>query len=125
MDTYTLTKEDWDTSLELGMLDRSGDDVLKKIPSSVKSAFTRTYNKQIHMTPFSSSTSTGKSTRSMTAASMKVDMEEALDGEDEVGEEETGEDGDGLGKDVVIPKSKSKAGASRGGGTLKRGRKAK
>ena len=42
MDDYFLDKEDWDALVELGVGDRAEAGVLKKIPTAVKSSFTRT-----------------------------------------------------------------------------------
>lgn len=43
MDDYFITKDDWDAIVELGIGDGFGqDEVLKMIPSAVKSSFTRT-----------------------------------------------------------------------------------
>jgi replication factor C subunit 1 len=50
MDYYYLTKEDWDSIVELGVGPMSEDKI--SIPSAVKSAFTRTYNQQSHPMPF-------------------------------------------------------------------------
>jgi replication factor C subunit 1 len=52
MDSYYITREDWDSILELGLGDLSGDKLLKQIPTAAKSAFTRVYNKSVHHTPF-------------------------------------------------------------------------
>jgi replication factor C subunit 1 len=41
MDEYYLSKEDWDTIVELGVDDRKDDFVLKKISSATKAALTR------------------------------------------------------------------------------------
>lgn len=41
MDEYYLSKEDWDTIVELGVDDRKDDLVLKKISTAVKTALTR------------------------------------------------------------------------------------
>jgi hypothetical protein len=41
MDDYYLSKEDWDTIVELGVDDRKDDLVLKKISSATKAALTR------------------------------------------------------------------------------------
>lgn len=44
LDDYYLNKDDWDAIVELGVgEDYAQEGVLKKIPSSVKSAFTRAY----------------------------------------------------------------------------------
>ena len=41
MDHYYLSKDDWDTIVELGVGDHKDDIVLKKISSATKAAFTR------------------------------------------------------------------------------------
>jgi replication factor C subunit 1 len=41
MDEYFLGKEDWDAFVELGVDTMKDDLILKKIPTAVKTAFTR------------------------------------------------------------------------------------
>ena len=41
MDEYYLSKEDWDTLVELGVGDRNEGAVLKGIPTATKTAFTK------------------------------------------------------------------------------------
>ena len=41
MDDYYLSKEEWDTIVELGVGQNKDDVILKKISSATKSAFTR------------------------------------------------------------------------------------
>lgn len=41
MDEYYLGKDDWDAFVELGVGEMNQDAVLKKIPTAIKSAFTR------------------------------------------------------------------------------------
>lgn len=41
MDEYYLSREDWDTVVELGVGDRKDDVLLKKISAATKAAFTR------------------------------------------------------------------------------------
>lgn len=41
MDEYFLSREDWDTLVELGVDDRRDEAVLKKISTATKSGFTR------------------------------------------------------------------------------------
>lgn len=41
MDAYYLSKDEWDSVLELGVDKNNGDEIMKKIPGPVKSAFTR------------------------------------------------------------------------------------
>jgi replication factor C subunit 1 len=43
MDEYYLGKEDWDAFVELGVDTMKDDLILKKIPSAVKTTFTRLY----------------------------------------------------------------------------------
>ncbi|SMN20231.1 similar to Saccharomyces cerevisiae YOR217W RFC1 Subunit of heteropentameric Replication factor C (RF-C) [Maudiozyma saulgeensis] len=48
MDDYYLTKEDWDTIMDFMIGPDKTDLLLKKIPTAVKSAFTRKYNGTTH-----------------------------------------------------------------------------
>ncbi len=41
MDEYYLNKEDWDALVELGVDTMRDEALLKKIPTAVKTAFTR------------------------------------------------------------------------------------
>ena len=41
MDEYYLGKDDWDALVELGVDDMKDDAILKKIPTAVKTSFTR------------------------------------------------------------------------------------
>ena len=41
MDGYYLSREDWDTIVELGVDEKRDDSVLKKISAATKTAFTR------------------------------------------------------------------------------------
>lgn len=41
MDEYFLSKEEWDTIVELGVGDKKDDLILKKIPTATKTAFTK------------------------------------------------------------------------------------
>jgi replication factor C subunit 1 len=43
MDEYYLNKEDWETLVELGVGDRNETEVLKRIPTATKTAFTKAY----------------------------------------------------------------------------------
>lgn len=43
MDAYYLSKDDWDSVVELGVDENNGDAIMKKIPGPVKAAFTRKY----------------------------------------------------------------------------------
>lgn len=50
MDSYYLTKDDWDAVLELGVGDMDMEKV--KIDTQSKSSFTRTYNQMSHPLPY-------------------------------------------------------------------------
>lgn len=50
MDSYYLTKDDWDAVLELGVGEMDMDGI--KIESQVKSSFTRIYNQMSHPLPY-------------------------------------------------------------------------
>ncbi|KAF9434321.1 hypothetical protein BGZ76_008211 [Entomortierella beljakovae] len=60
MDSYYLSKEDWDSILELGIGKNDGKKVMDSIPSATKSAFTRKYNSEAHPQPFLKPTVTTK-----------------------------------------------------------------
>lgn len=48
MDEYFLTKEDWDGLVDFGVGNNKGELIVKKIPTKVKSSFTRKYNSMAH-----------------------------------------------------------------------------
>jgi len=52
MDEYFITKEDWDVIMELGVGPNNTEDMAKRLPTAVKSAFTRKYNAMSHPLPF-------------------------------------------------------------------------
>lgn len=78
MDSYYLTKDDWDAILELGVGPMNMESI--KIDTQAKSAFTRIYNQKSHPLPFmkaSNILAPRKSTKD------KPDLEEALDNTDD------------------------------------------
>lgn len=78
MDSYYLTKDDWDAIMELGVGPMNMESI--KIDTQAKSAFTRIYNQKSHPLPFmkaSSILAPRKSTKD------KPDLEEALDNTDD------------------------------------------
>ncbi|KAL1918388.1 uncharacterized protein VTP21DRAFT_3048 [Calcarisporiella thermophila] len=77
MDEYYLSKEDWDSIMELHMM---GEGVLKKIPSKAKTAFTRRYNKMAHPTILQEATAIAKDKK----VSLVPDMEEAFVDDEEL-----------------------------------------
>ncbi|KAI8352966.1 replication factor RFC1 C terminal domain-containing protein [Mortierella sp. GBAus27b] len=60
MDGYYLTREDWDTVLELGIGRNDGERALGQIPTATKAAFTKTYNINEHPQPFLKATTVTK-----------------------------------------------------------------
>ncbi|KAI1936803.1 DNA replication factor C complex subunit Rfc1 [Ophidiomyces ophidiicola] len=95
MDSYFLTREDWDSILELGLGPMSEKGV--KIESQTKATFTRLYNQQSHPLPYMKA-STVVAPKKL--PKIKPDLEDAIDESDEaeeiLGEEETKEDDDEL-----------------------------
>jgi len=124
MDSYFLTKDDWDAIVELGVGPMAMEGLPKKIESSAKAAFTRLYNQQSHPLPFMKASNVIAPKR---ATKEKPDLEEALEESDE-GEvideapDKDDEDTD-LSKDKYIkaPKKKKAPAAVAG---KKRGKKA-
>jgi replication factor C subunit 1 len=101
MDHYHITKDDFDCMNEISM------NKLPDIPTSVKSAFTRTYNKLAHPTvsTYKSSNGGGRADNS------RPDFEDIL--EDEEGPEEEEEEEEKL-DDKMIKISKKKKKESKG-----------
>ncbi|CAH1248246.1 RFC1 [Branchiostoma lanceolatum] len=73
---YDLLKEDYDGMLELTEF-KGRPNLAEKVNSKVKSAFTRAYNKEVHLQPYST-TAAPKKKRGGAAANM--DMEEGGEG---------------------------------------------
>ncbi|KAL9639019.1 MAG: hypothetical protein Q9164_001186 [Protoblastenia rupestris] len=119
MDSYYLTKDDWDAMLELGVgpMDMDG----MKIDSQAKSTFTRVYNQQAHPLPYMKASQVVAPKKK---DKERPDLEEALDESDSGASE--GEDQAVLDEDepldlkkdkyVKAPKQKTKAKATGGKG---------
>ncbi|KAG0151395.1 hypothetical protein CROQUDRAFT_719858 [Cronartium quercuum f. sp. fusiforme G11] len=90
MDEYYLSKDEWDGLIEVMAIGHSAEDVLKKIPSTTKSAFTRKYNKASHPIPFHKSVDSLPVTKKLTSDNVP-DLEDVveIDEEDEEEDEET------------------------------------
>ncbi|KAJ1867888.1 DNA replication factor C complex subunit Rfc1 [Coemansia sp. RSA 989] len=110
MDHYYLTKDNWDALLELHL---EGEAILKQIPTAVKSAFTREYNKGSHPIPFHENSKLSAAKAASAAVSLKPDIDEAVV-DDMDDSQETMEDSD---DDTLIkpakPAPKRKAGSSK------------
>lgn len=59
MDKYDIIKEDFDNILEVSKWPNS-DNPMSLLSSKTKAAFTRTYNKEVHLTPYATGTLTKK-----------------------------------------------------------------
>ncbi|KAM6493294.1 Replication factor RFC1 C terminal domain containing protein [Amanita muscaria] len=90
MDEYYLSKEDWDTIVELGVGDHKDEIILKKIPPATKTAFTRKYNSSEHPIAFHKAHDLGKAPKKI-AGGPTPDLEEAYE-VDEIAEELSEED---------------------------------
>ncbi|KAH9843593.1 DNA replication factor C large subunit [Rhodofomes roseus] len=114
MDDYFISREDWDTIVELGVDQNKDDFVLKKISTATKTSFTRKYNARDHPIPFHKAADMGKAPRQLAAAGPIPDLEEALDVdevEDAADEVEDASDDD-VSKDKLIKAPKKAAAKS-------------
>ena len=118
MDSYYLTKDDWDAILELGVGQMDMENVA--IDSQTKATFTRMYNSMSHPMPFMKASQVMAPRK---AGKEKPDLEEAIEASDEelvmsdaAGEDEEGELGLKNDKYVQAPKKP---------GAKKRGEKGK
>ncbi|KAJ8516409.1 hypothetical protein ONZ45_g6270 [Pleurotus djamor] len=118
MDEYYLSKDDWDTVVELGV-DQSKDElVLKQIPTATKTAFTRKYNAGEHPIPFHKAVDLGKAPKKLASAGPAPDIEDAFDLDDvvdEASDDEKAQDPDDLSKDSLFKVAKKKTGAASSG----------
>ncbi len=78
MDNYYISREDWDTIVELGIGEQKDDVVLKKIATATKTALTRKYNSRDHPIPFHKAQDLGKVPKKLPGGPMP-DIEEAFD----------------------------------------------
>lgn len=129
MDSYYLTREDWDVVMELctgppGM--KRAEDIVKSIPTAVKSSFTRKYNASSHPVPFMKSAASLKATPS--ASIVVPDLAETIGEEivkdDDEDQKQDNDDDDDITKDkyIKVAKPKKKA-AAKGGATKAKGGK--
>ncbi|KAK8094563.1 replication factor RFC1 C terminal domain-containing protein [Apiospora hydei] len=106
MDSYFLTREDFDSIKELGVGPQDEKDV--NIDTQAKSAFTRLYNSRSHPVPFMKASSVAEPKK---VAKEVPDLEEAIEEEDEGDAAEPAEanddDGD-ITKDKYIKQPKAK-----------------
>lgn len=124
MDSYYLTKEDYDAVLELGV--GPMDQGRVKLDTATKSTFTRLYNQQSHPMPFVKASHV-LGTAKAGVKKDKPDLEEAVDESeaDEIIDDANDDEDDeiDLKKDKYIKAPKKKAAAPKGKGTSKSKRK--
>jgi len=97
MDQYFLTRDEFDGILELGLGDSDGEKVLKGVPATVKTNFTKQYNKGSHPIPFVSGAEISRAKTKIKGEA--PDLEEAMVDDVDVSESEE------EGSDEVNPES--------------------
>ena len=123
MDSYYLTKEDWDAILELGVGPMDMANV--KIDSQSKSAFTRTYNQMAHPLPYMKASQVVAPKKK---SKERPDLEEAIDESDSglsSGEDEAVLDDDeplDLKKDKYVAAPKKKRATAKKAGAKGKGK---
>lgn len=98
MDYYYMSKEDWESVLDFGVGNNKGADILKKIPTKVKSAFTRKYNSTQHPVIIYK---TGNSVASRQASKQNVDFEDVVEDDTAKDDEADADEGN---KDAIDTK---------------------
>jgi len=115
MDSYFLTRDDWDAVMELGV--GPMDAAIIKLDTQTKTAFTRLYNGQSHPLPFMKA-SNAAAPKGISGKREKPDLEEAIDESDDgevVDEIKDEDDDDGevdLSKDKYVKQPKKKKAAA-------------
>ncbi|KAH0839521.1 putative replication factor C, large subunit [Lanmaoa asiatica] len=100
MDEYYLSRDDWDTIVELGVDQNKDDVLLKKISASTKTSFTKKYNAREHPIPFYKAMDMGKAPKKL-AGGPAPDLEEAFDVDDEIPEASDDENKKGAEDDIT------------------------
>uniref|UniRef100_A0A8C5KRM4 Replication factor C subunit 1 n=1 Tax=Jaculus jaculus TaxID=51337 RepID=A0A8C5KRM4_JACJA len=103
MDTYYLMKEDFDNIMEISSWGGKPS-VFSKLDPKVKAAFTRAYNKEAHLTPYS--LQTVKTPRASTGPALESEYSEELQDEDSQSDEK---DQDAIETDAMIKVKKTKS----------------
>lgn len=123
MDNYYLTREDFDVLMELGVGPNSSEMRAKKVPTAVKTAFTRKYNASSHPLPFM------RNMESKTAAKRAPppDLEEVVDDDMEAEPEQPNEPSleEKIASDKYIQRPKAKAKPKTAANSTKRKQPAK
>ncbi|KAJ1724786.1 DNA replication factor C complex subunit Rfc1 [Coemansia erecta] len=116
MDHYYLSKDHWDAMIELHL---DGEQMIKRIPTAVKSAFTREYKKVNHPVAFSghAAGASAKAVQAASSASLRPDTEDYIDddddglADDDDADDDGSQSGDTLENDDLIATKKPKASA--------------
>ncbi|XP_034441483.1 replication factor C subunit 1 [Hippoglossus hippoglossus] len=109
LDSYNLIKEDVDSIMEISVWGGQPDPY-SKLESKVKAAFTRAYNKEIHLTPYSLQIVKKGRGAGGGAGGAGGGGESELGGEEmDNGRHESEEEGEGLKADAMIKQKKAKA----------------
>jgi len=114
MDAYYISKEDFDMIMEIGIGDKSGEKLMKKLDSNIKRTFTRLYNKESHPTSFIAPLAVSKKVK---VEKIVPDAEEVVDNDESIDDNEDDNEDDILNDKIlnaagVKNKSKSKSKAS-------------
>ena len=119
MDSYFLTREDWDAIFELGVGPMDSESV--KLDTQTKAAFTRLYNLQSHPLPFMKASNVVMAKK---ASKEQPDLEEAIEASEEG--EDSGPDADPVAEEPVLDlktdkyvKAPKKSAAKKGGAKRK------
>jgi len=111
MDEYYLSREDWDTVVELGLDQNKDDLVLKKISAATKTTLTKKYNASDHPIPFHKAQDLGKAPKKL-GGGPAPDIEDAYDLADEAPEPASDDDKkkspDDVSNDKLIKAKKAK-----------------
>lgn len=127
MDAYSISREDVDNVLDICLNPNFNAAAFTKIPTAVRSVFTRRYNQGVHRLPYSIG---GPSSSAVKRINIEIETGGGAEDDDVIlADDEPAEDNDELGKDKMIKAKvkKSAAGVKRGGGAAggtaaKRGR---
>ncbi|SCV03207.1 LAMI_0H06304g1_1 [Lachancea mirantina] len=118
MDDYYLSKEDWDSVMDFMIGSDKTDMIIKKIPTAVKSGFTRSYNASTHPVAIYR---TGSTTSIGGKSKATPDFEDVVDADDELppADEEPKEDTD-FKKDKLIKQGRPKTAKKRAASATKK-----
>jgi replication factor C subunit 1 len=128
MDEYYLSREDWDTIVELGVDTQKDDVVNKLIKPATKTSFTKKYNSTDHPIPFHKATDLGKVPKKLSGGPAP-DLEDVFDLDDEIvdvsdDEKKKVKDEDEVAADKLFQASKPKTQSQKAKRSTVKGKKA-